>query len=302
MKGAAPDGFFLNTRTGQMLGTFEDFDDDKTATQNYSITLQAVDGSGIHQDLETIEMHVRYPDIEVDGYGPHNTICKNNGTRVDGLDGNGDQYDQSYDCKCTGSTSSISYSGDNCEVAVHQGAAPSDGGDARVVGGEVGGAFVGLFLIGLAVYRHRVLARQYKAFDYMANIFRLAAAGEMDDTFLDANQVVVPREVKRSHVTMIGKIGSGAFGDIWKAMLDESASGGVPGYMVAVKIIKKGTGEGADDLHKEASVMAQLAGHPNLVALVGVVTSGLPLFLLLSLCEHGSLLSVLQQQRNLKEP
>ena len=40
--------------------------------------------------------------------------------------------------------------------------------------------------------------------------------------------------------------------------------------------------------------MAQVSGHPNLVSLVGCVTSGLPLLLLLSYCEHGSLLEWLK--------
>jgi serine/threonine protein kinase len=80
-------------------------------------------------------------------------------------------------------------------------------------------------------------------------------------------------------------------------VLDEASTGGVPSYLVAAKIVKKQTGEGAEDLHKEASVMAQLSAHPNVVSLVGVVTSGVPLLLLLSLCEHGSLLSVLKKRK-----
>jgi ephrin-B len=82
-----------------------------------------------------------------------------------------------------------------------------------------------------------------------------------------------------------------------KAVLDESTTGGVPGYLVATKIVKKQTGEGADEMHKEASVMAQLSSHPNVVSLIGVVTSGVPLLLLLSLCEYGSLLSVLKKKK-----
>lgn len=81
----------------------------------------------------------------------------------------------------------------------------------------------------------------------------------------------------------------------------------VPGYMVAVKTSKEVKGEGAAEMLREAAVMAQVSGHPNLVSLVGVVTSGAPLLLLLSLCEHGSLLSVLKDRKleassNLKPP
>ena len=62
------DGFFLNTETGQMLGTFGSFADgaegfDKkiimTETLPLSITLQVIDGNGVHQNLETLQMNVR---------------------------------------------------------------------------------------------------------------------------------------------------------------------------------------------------------------------------------------------------
>ena len=94
-----------------------------------------------------------------------------------------------------------------------------------------------------------------------------------------------------------GQIGEGAFGDVWKGILDESSAGGVPSYMVAVKTSKEAKGEGAEEMMREATVMAQVSGHPNLVSLIGVVTSGTPLMLLLSLCEHGALLSVLKERK-----
>jgi receptor tyrosine kinase-like orphan receptor 1 len=40
--------------------------------------------------------------------------------------------------------------------------------------------------------------------------------------------------------------------------------------------------------------MAQIALHPNLVSLVGMVSKGLPKLLLVSYCEHGSLKGVLK--------
>ena len=97
---------------------------------------------------------------------------------------------------------------------------------------------------------------------------------------------------------MTQQIGEGAFGDVWKGLLDESSAGGVPSYMVAVKTSKEAKGEGADEMMHEATVMAQVSGHPHLVSLIGVVTSGLPLMLLLSLCEHGSLLAVLKDRKH----
>ena len=80
---------------------------------------------------------------------------------------------------------------------------------------------------------------------------------------------------------------------MWKAVLDESKAGGVPGYSVAVKTALEAEGDGADEMTREALVMAQLDHHPNVVSIIGVVTSGLPLMLLLSFCERGSVKSAL---------
>ena len=83
---------------------------------------------------------------------------------------------------------------------------------------------------------------------------------------------------------------------VWKGILDESSSGGVPGYMVAIKTAKEAEGAGADDMVTEATVMSQIKPHPNVVSLIGVVTSGLPLLLLISMCEHGSILSFVKER------
>jgi serine/threonine protein kinase len=290
------DGFFLNTQTGQMLGTFDSFADDKSATQTYSITLQAVDASGVHQDLESLTMQVRYPDLEVDEYGPNEQMCQNNGTRMDGLDGLGDVFDQSYVCKCI-STSRTAYSGDNCEIATTAPLASvaGDSSSAGTVAGGMAGAVIFLLFVGLILFKRREQAIKMQAFDFEAEIARLITAGEIDADDEAASRT--PREVKRSHVTMTDMIGEGAFGEVWKAVLDETAAGGVPGYMVAVKTSKETKGEGAEEMLREATVMAQVSGHPNLVSLIGVVTSGPPLLLLLSLCENGSLLSLLKKRK-----
>ena len=51
--------------------------------------------------------------------------------------------------------------------------------------------------------------------------------GELDKAQLgNGDDPMVPREVKRSDIMLVEQIGSGQFGDVWKAMLDESASGG----------------------------------------------------------------------------
>lgn len=104
------------------------------------------------------------------------------------------------------------------------------------------------------------------------------------------------REIERAHLRKIDTVGKGQFGEVWKAYLDESSlPGGAPGYLVAAKTVatKNASQKATDDLRDEANVMAQLASHPNVLAVVGVITVGYPLVLIMSYCEHGSLLSYL---------
>jgi serine/threonine protein kinase len=289
------EGFFLNTVTGQMLGTFSNFDEDKTSTKTYSLTLKAIDASGLQQNVETLIMHVRYPDIEVDEYGPNKRPCENNATRVDGADNNGNKFDQSFSCRCI-VTATTSFFGSNCEqiVSLEDQASTTlveSTGNTPLVAALLMGGMLVILAIALAVYKRRMNLVKMMAFDFEAEVSRLILAGEIDAD----DAACIPREIKRSHVTMLGKVGEGAFGEVWKAMLCESSAGGVAGYAVASKIAKEGDGRG--EMLREATVMAQVPSHPNLVSLIGVVTSGSPLLLLLSFCEKGSLLSMLKADR-----
>merc|ERR1719272_2829413 len=210
-------------------------------------------------------------------------------------------FDQSYVCACI-RVGKTTYSGDNCEVetvdVVPQASTAEGTGNTPLVTGATAGAFIFIFCAGLIIYKRKIYKFKMKAFDFKAEVLRLVGAGEIDETEEGSeNTVKIPREIKRSNITMTQQIGEGAFGDVWKGILDESSAGGVPSYMVAVKTSKEAKGEGADEMLREATVMAQVSGHPNLVSLIGVVTSGTPLMLLLSLCEHGSLLSVLKERK-----
>ena len=118
-----------------------------------------------------------------------------------------------------------------------------------------------------------------------------------DATIQGESEPRIPREIKRSHITMVQQISEGKFGEVWRGVLDESDAGGVPGYTAAVKISKETNGRDAEEMLREARVMAQVSGHPNLVSLVGVVTSGAPTLLVISMCENGSLLSVLKDSK-----
>ena len=50
-----------------------------------------------------------------------------------------------------------------------------------------------------------------------------------DTVALVEEETHIPREIKRSSITLISKLGSGQFGSVWKGLLDETKSGGVPG-------------------------------------------------------------------------
>lgn len=201
-------GFFLNTDNGEMLGTFANYDDTKEETQTSSITLKAVDASGVQQVVETMVMNVRYPDLEVEEYGPNRQDCQNNGTRTDGLDGKGDRFDQSYLCKCA-STELTTYSGDNCEIAEtsEANAVTQATGSTGTTIGIMAAVVTVVALIGLVVYKRFMYMLQMKAFDFEENIQMLIANGTIDAS--DGRARGLPREVKRSNITMVMKIGEG---------------------------------------------------------------------------------------------
>ncbi|EDQ90821.1 uncharacterized protein MONBRDRAFT_15557, partial [Monosiga brevicollis MX1] len=102
----------------------------------------------------------------------------------------------------------------------------------------------------------------------------------------------VPRELGRSHVKLLDELGRGAFGIVYKALLEEP---GMPGYIVACKSLHEANQGGAmRELLEEAAVTAQFV-HPNVVHLIGVVSVGKPLLVVLGFCERGSLKSYLEE-------
>ena len=72
-----------------------------------------------------------------------------------------------------------------------------------------------------------------------------------------------------------------------KGMLQEHAD--IPAYIVAVKALHRRCSAAArEELLDEAMIMAQLS-HPHVVELIGVITIGRPVCLVLEYMEHGSL-------------
>eukprot|EP00039_Didymoeca_costata_P013930 m.218320 g.218320 ORF g.218320 m.218320 type:complete len:2262 (-) comp15903_c0_seq3:2204-8989(-) len=276
--GSLPGKFYVD-QDGAMLARI-------TNLGEFAGQLLAVDSlSGEVISIKNWNFSVKIKDEKIAAYGPNGKGCENGGVPNDTT-----PYDQKFTCKCTNL-----YSGDNCEIAE---ATASKAEQDNTTSSAIGATFGVILLIAVLFVvrqRRRAYREKMRAFDFQQEIDRLLAAGELNE---DQVQVeCIPREIPRSNVTLTQKLGAGAFGDVYRGILDESSTGGVPAYPVAIKTVRENVGEGAQELYREAAVMAQVSssfnGHPNLVALVGVVTSDTPLYLILSLCENGSLLSYL---------
>jgi serine/threonine protein kinase len=171
-----------------------------------------------------------------------------------------------------------------------------------------------VFLLALIIvgYFHRQQQLNMKAHDFSIELEEIRNVLEEANTKA-SNQIGrqsssyqtqysnAPRELKRCHLVLVEIIGSGAFGKVWKAVLDERSTVGTGEYMVAAKTIHMDTKSqdaiGAiSELKMEAAMMAQLKSHANVVSLIGVVTRGQPLILVVSFCEHGSLSSFLKRK------
>ena len=104
--------------------------------------------------------------------------------------------------------------------------------------------------------------------------------------------VQVPREIGENNVQLLEELGQGKFGCVYKALLNEAASTGVPAFLVAAKTSKSGaTEQQKAEMLMEAVVMAQFL-HENIVNLIGHCVTNMGLVMVVvQFCEHGSLLS-----------
>jgi hypothetical protein len=154
---------------------------------------------------------------------------------------------------------------------------------ALVLGAAVGGGVVvALFgvLIAMLFKERRKNAAMPHDFQSM-----LEALHELHDC---QQAPEAPREIKRQHVTTLEMLGHGSFGSVVKAFLSEIPAS--PGYLVAVKTPL--SPDSREAFLREAALMAQF-DNAFVVRLIGVVTLGEPLYVVLEYCEHGLLLKYL---------
>lgn len=229
--------------------------------------------------------------------GPNGMGCANGGSPVDSV-----KFDGAFVCDCSATPGA----GDNCA----QLASSAKGATAGVTWAGAGSAvFIALAALIAAKYsgRYRAYREIMAPVDFVAMVEMMVATGAIDAAACTDKQAAgkgsvggsaAPREIPRKRLAMLGRLGNGAFGEVWKATLDEESSRGVPVHTVAAKTVLDPAKhpEATEELLAEAAVMAQVTGHQNLVSLVGVVTVGKPYVLVLSYCEYGCLQAVLRQR------
>jgi serine/threonine protein kinase len=197
------------------------------------------------------------------------------------------------------------FSGENCEInpvlaAAEAAAAESEQAITRAIASAAAVVLLMLLFIGGWKYHQRQLA--LKPVDFEVQFALMVSMGLIEPE--QAKVRLKPREIRRKDLALVKVIGSGAFGEVYKALLDESYTCNIPEYTVAAKTVldAKSSPEATREMLAEAGVMAAVGSHPNLVSLIGVITRGDPLVLILQFCADGELLGMLKKAAAEGEP
>ena len=255
---------------------------------SYRATLVVRDGDGAEATVRNWTFEVLPRDTSIAAYGPNDRDCSN------GRPSDGTPMDGEFTCDCNGTR----FTGENCELAVAAGQV----GTASAVVGAVLGVLALAAAVVFTLVRWQRYARSMLATDFLDQLQAMKERGEVDE--MQAASGGVPRELRRGWLALIDTLGKGAFGEVWKGLLQDGGNSDIPAYMVACKVVKEASGslDGAgvaaaeEELLKEALLMAQVETHPHLVSLVGVITRGSPKILVLSFCEHGELQGQLKKR------
>ena len=248
----------------------------------------------------TFTVSLKLVNLDVDVPADFNEIIANI-TEIIATSGDGDAL-----CADLQISNSTLVADDRCNVTVDPnttpgiiivgGAAPLD--PRKNIGVAIGAAFGGAVLVLGVLLLIQKLKPAPPPFDFSDKVAELVAAGELSIT--KTVDPTTPREIPRSSCKLTEKLGEGQFGEVHKGVLNIKELPG--GSLVAVKTVTSSTSDGAKELVREAALMCQVPVHQNLVDLIGVTTRGVPLLLILSFCEHGSLLGLLRWPHNSTKP
>ena len=123
---------------------------------------------------------------------------------------------------------------------------------------------------------------------------------ETGGLILSTTQPVFPFEIRRNKIESMIAIGKGNFGDVFRGIL---ASGRNNKVTVAIKSLHTSESDAGNQemLLSEAALMAQF-DHINVIKLIGVVTVGNPVLVVMEYCEHGALESYLKETDAISRP
>jgi serine/threonine protein kinase len=283
-----PPGFLVNPSTGYIKGSADN-------VQDFTMIRYAVDSSNNQAKIERITMAFKRNDAATAANGPNGVFCSDFSTVEDTI-----LFDNSFTCSCYDG-----FEGETCEVnAKAKMAATETAATARstLLTGVIFGIVIALIIGGVVVYKVHAYKLKMKPVDFEKQFALMVSMGLIEPEHVKVQ--MKPREIRRKDLTLVKVIGSGAFGEVHKAQLDETFTRSTPEYTVAAKTVldAKSSPEATKEILAEAGVMAAVGSHPNLVSLIGVITRGDPLVLILQFCAQGELLGMLKKAAAEGEP
>ena len=90
--------------------------------------------------------------------------------------------------------------------------------------------------VALIVTRRRRRLEKMKPTNFEDKLQSMLDSGDIDPDVAGLS-ALLPREIKRKNLKLIEEIGKGAFGTVWKGLLDESVGTSTPEYLVAAKTV-----------------------------------------------------------------
>lgn len=234
---ALPGKFFVDN-TGEMLIL-------PTVPGSYSVALVALDSAGQEAVVKEWQLDAAVDDLDLgDSYGPNSQGCGKGGTPVDAV-----KFDKAFTCECTGD----GYFGQNCESQSlsKQISSKTAGGVAGgVFAGTI--LLVAALFAGKKYSAHREAMKPVDFHQKLAQMMasgeirrrpskkpsgsdgspvldsqgnRTDAVGEgasslsienrsiIKDHVTTSDDLLVPREIRRSDLTLLAEIGKGSFGE-----------------------------------------------------------------------------------------
>ena len=207
-------------------------------------------------------------------------------------------FDNDFACECLYNDTQ----GINCDPsppALASAASTSNNEDTTTIPVVASACVV---LIGMAILAVVMRQRKLKQtpHDFEAQLTQMINSGAIKLADKTAPRRI-PQELNRGQITLLGVLGKGEFGEVMKGFYVKDGEDYSEGRLVALKTLKGAAGDQVnrnekETLMAEATINAQF-DHINIVNLLGVVTAGQPLMIVLELCPRGELKQMVKKKR-----